>query len=79
MNETFIAAALVDRLGVVYALSPVIMYIGPGVAVPVLTGLATVLGLIMLAWDKVVHVAHKLLRIVRPASSSPPASAEDET
>ena len=76
MSYTFLAVTLLDRFAVGSVLQPIIMYIGPGVAVPVLTGLAAVLGFVLLMWDKGVHVVRKLLRFVRPIDPSP--SSKDE-
>jgi len=76
MSYTFLAVALFDRLAVGSVVQPIIMYIGPGVAVPILTGLAAVLGVVMLVWDKGVNIAHKLLRFVRPVDS-PPAPKDE--
>ena len=71
MSYTFLAATLLDRFAVGSVLQPIIMYIGPGVAVPVLTGLAAVLGVVMLVWDRGVNIVHKFRRFVRPGDSSP--------
>jgi len=51
------------------------LYAGPDQVMTVTSGLASVLGLLLLFWNKVVGVFFKIVRIFRPsgAASSPDA------
>ena len=77
MSFSLLATALFSRVADGSLLPPVVAYIGPGVAVPVLTGLAAALGFVMLAWDRTAGLVRRLLRRGKPASS--PTSSKEET
>lgn len=58
--------------------SPVGLYVGPDQIIPSMSILATVMGFIMIFWNKLVGLFRKLTGGSRPPDANPPADAADK-
>ncbi len=68
-------------LQILHEIVPVVaLYVGPDQVMPVMSILATAMGMLMIFWNKVMNIFRKLFGMSKPTETSPPPTeSKDET
>ena len=57
----------------------VALYVGPDQVMPVMSILATVMGMLMIFWNKVMNIFRKLFGVKPPETTVPPMESHDSS